>query len=197
MLVPHFQVVNEFVLAYFAALIFHRLHGDAHCSLSTNSANILTPLSLANVALRLICGNWPFIKVWGWKSMPLIIMQGVLISIIFVARIIWLTLSLTWPNVTWLKLSLIVRSLPSVRCVNLIQVFIEPLLALQACQVPCSILILRYAVLGNCTCTSLSTILPIALWKQINTEFVNFLSSSRIWNSLWKKYRSFQEEICT
>lgn len=102
-------------------------------------------------------------------------MQGLLISIL--ARIVWLTLSLTRPNVTWLKLSLVVCSLASVWCVHLIQVFIEPLLALQASQVPCCILIFRYAVLGNCTCTNLTTILPVALWKQINTKFVSFLSS--------------------
>ena len=107
--------------------------------------------------------------------MPLIIMQGVLISIL--PRIVRLTLSLTWPNVTWLKLSLVVCSLAGVWCVHLIQVFIEPLLALQACQVPCCILILRYAVLGYCTCTNLSTILPVALWKQINTKLFSFLST--------------------
>lgn len=102
-------------------------------------------------------------------------MQGVLISIL--PRIVRLTLSLTWPNVTWLKLSLVVCSLAGVWCVHLIQVFIEPLLALQACQVPCCILIFRYAVLGYCTCTNLSTILPVALWKQINTKLFSFLST--------------------
>ena len=60
-LVPHFQVVNEFVLADFAALVFHRLHGTTNSSLSSNSTNVLTPLSLTNVALWLICSDWPFI----------------------------------------------------------------------------------------------------------------------------------------
>ena len=60
-LVPHFQVLNEFVLADFAVLVFHRLHGAASSSLSSNSANVLTPLSLTNVALWLICSDWPFI----------------------------------------------------------------------------------------------------------------------------------------
>lgn len=59
-LVPHFQVIYEFILANFAIWVFYRLHGSG-CGLSTNSSNILTPLSLSNITLRIICRDWPLI----------------------------------------------------------------------------------------------------------------------------------------